>query len=247
MRGALTNLGRSLSSARRASGCAATACAIAKQSGRAAPASPSTWSRMYSATDTPSGVRAACRLVHGRAASVTGLSGGADMPVLPTHGRQRCGRSHSTPYGRTTSPSKLWPQRASREHLGSGCHRASCTTQLPQEMENAEVGSFLELLLRSDYRAPCWHPLSVPRPDWSILRRTASALPLPEQPKATPVPVDEGLGFHDVQGRTPAVPHVGEPRPQHSVRRRQTHALPGPTDDGQRVTQGDDFHVPGRP
>jgi len=46
-----------------------------------------------------------------------------------------------------------------------------------------------------------------------------AALPGPVEPKAAPVPRDDGLRFDDHQSRPPTPPGSGESRPQHAVRR----------------------------
>jgi hypothetical protein len=48
--------------------------------------------------------------------------------------------------------------------------------------------------------------------------------PFPIQPKALAVPSDDGLGFHNAQGRAPIGPNSGEPDPNESVARSQSQA-----------------------
>jgi hypothetical protein len=54
---------------------------------------------------------------------------------------------------------------------------------------------------------------------------TNSALPFPIQPKALPVPSDDGLGFHDAQGGAPIGPNSREPDPNESVTRSQSQTM----------------------
>jgi len=51
-----------------------------------------------------------------------------------------------------------------------------------------------------------------------------SALPFPKQPKALAVPSDDGLRFHNAQGRAPIGPSSGEPDQHESVARSQSQA-----------------------
>ena len=51
-----------------------------------------------------------------------------------------------------------------------------------------------------------------------------SGFPFPIQPKALAVPSDDGLGFHNAQGRAPIGPNSGEPDPNQSVARSQSQA-----------------------
>ena len=53
---------------------------------------------------------------------------------------------------------------------------------------------------------------------------TNPAFPFPIQPKALPVPSDDGLGFHDAQGGAPIGPNSREPDPNESVARSQSQA-----------------------
>ena len=53
---------------------------------------------------------------------------------------------------------------------------------------------------------------------------TNPAFPFPIQPKALAVPSDDGLGFHNAQGRAPIGPNSGEPDPNESVARSQSQA-----------------------
>src|SRR4029077_4205452 len=53
---------------------------------------------------------------------------------------------------------------------------------------------------------------------------TNSALPFPIQPKALVMPSDDGLGFHNAQGRAPIGPNSGERDPNKSVARSQSQA-----------------------
>src|SRR5882762_7034906 len=53
---------------------------------------------------------------------------------------------------------------------------------------------------------------------------TNPALPFPIQPKALAVPSDDGLGFHNAQGRAPIGPNSGEPNPEKSIARSQSQA-----------------------
>ena len=53
---------------------------------------------------------------------------------------------------------------------------------------------------------------------------TNPAFPFPIQPKALPVPSDDGLGFHNAQRGAPIGPNSGEPDPDKSVARSQPQA-----------------------
>jgi hypothetical protein len=53
---------------------------------------------------------------------------------------------------------------------------------------------------------------------------TNSALPFPIQPKASAVPSNDGLGFHNAQGGAPIGPNSAEPDPNESVARSQPQA-----------------------
>jgi hypothetical protein len=53
---------------------------------------------------------------------------------------------------------------------------------------------------------------------------TNSALPFPIQPKALPVPSDDGLRFDNAQGRAPIGPKSREPDPNESVAKSQSQA-----------------------
>ena len=72
-----------------------------------------------------------------------------------------------------------------------------------------------------------------------------SAFPGPEQPKAAPVPRHDRLWRDDVDGRPPTAPGVWEPCPKKAVGRRETKTwAPRSTDDGELVSERDDFQVP---
>jgi hypothetical protein len=48
---------------------------------------------------------------------------------------------------------------------------------------------------------------------------TLSDLPRPEQPKAFPMPADDGRGFDDKDAGLPVVPDGSKPGPEESIRR----------------------------
>src|SRR4030095_5417477 len=54
---------------------------------------------------------------------------------------------------------------------------------------------------------------------------TNSALPFPIQPKASAVPSNDGLGFHNAQGGAPIGPNSGEPDPKASIPRSNSQAM----------------------
>ena len=71
-----------------------------------------------------------------------------------------------------------------------------------------------------------------------------SAFPRPEQPKAAPVPRDHSLRLDNVNGRPPAAPRAREPHPQPPVCRREAKTwAPRSMDDGELVSESDDFQV----
>ena len=71
-----------------------------------------------------------------------------------------------------------------------------------------------------------------------------SAFPRPEPPKAAPVPRDHSLRLDNVNGRPPAAPRAREPHPQPPVCRREAKTwAPRSMDDGELVSESDDFQV----
>src|SRR5262245_19319194 len=71
-----------------------------------------------------------------------------------------------------------------------------------------------------------------------------SALPRPEQAKAAAMPGEHRRWLRDMEGRAPAAPCVREPRPKDSIGRREAKTrAPRSIDDGQLVSERDDFQV----
>jgi hypothetical protein len=69
-----------------------------------------------------------------------------------------------------------------------------------------------------------------------------SAFPGPEEAKPAAMPRDHRLRLDDVNRRAPAAPGVREPRPQDSIGRREAKTrAPRSMDDGQLVSERDDF------
>jgi hypothetical protein len=71
-----------------------------------------------------------------------------------------------------------------------------------------------------------------------------SAFPGPEQAKTAAMPRDDRLRLDDMNGRAPAAPCMREPRPKDSIGRREAKTRPPRSiDDGQLVSERDDFQV----
>src|SRR5215470_8693484 len=74
-----------------------------------------------------------------------------------------------------------------------------------------------------------------------------SDLPSPEQPKAFPVPADDGRGFDDKDAGLPVVPDCAQPSPQQSIGRSQFRSLDGALQNAELMAECEDLELQRRP
>jgi hypothetical protein len=68
-----------------------------------------------------------------------------------------------------------------------------------------------------------------------------ATFPFPEEPKTSPVPLDNSIGLHDPQPNSPSAPGVETPSPKGTVEPVQTRPSGGSAQYQQLVAQGQVF------
>ena len=70
-----------------------------------------------------------------------------------------------------------------------------------------------------------------------------SDLPGPEQPRAFPMPADDGRGFDDKDAGLPMVPDCAQPSPQQSIDRSQFRSFDGALQNAELMAECEDLEL----
>jgi len=70
-----------------------------------------------------------------------------------------------------------------------------------------------------------------------------SDLPSPEQPKAFPVPADDGRSFDDKEAGLPILPDCAQPSPQQSIGRSQFRSFDGALQNAELMAECQDLEL----